>query len=59
MTTRKRSSKKTQPTPVEATPTLAEARASIDGIDLRIQQLIAERARWAQQVGKAKGPLKA
>jgi chorismate mutase/prephenate dehydratase len=59
MTTRKRSSSKTQPTPVETTPTLAEARASIDGIDLRIQQLIAERARWAQQVGKAKGPLKA
>ena len=31
----------------------------IDGIDLQIQALIAERARWAQQVGKAKGPLKA
>ncbi len=38
---------------------LAEVRAEIDGIDLRIQELIGERARWAQQVGKAKGKLKA
>lgn len=38
---------------------LAEVRQRIDGIDLQIQGLIAERARWAQQVGKAKGPLKA
>ncbi|MFN3842602.1 MAG: prephenate dehydratase [Rehaibacterium terrae] len=37
---------------------LAEARARIDGIDRQIQALIAERARWAQQVGKAKGPLR-
>jgi len=40
-------------------PDLAQVRAQIDEIDLRIQELIAERARWAQQVGKAKGPLKA
>ncbi len=38
---------------------LADARARIDGIDRTIQELIAERARWALQVGKAKGPLKA
>jgi chorismate mutase/prephenate dehydratase len=40
-------------------PVLAEVRTRIDGIDRQIQALIAERARWAQQVGKAKGPLKA
>lgn len=38
---------------------LAEARVRIDSIDRDIQTLIGERARWAQQVGKAKGPLKA
>ncbi len=38
---------------------LAEARARIDGIDRDIQALIAERAHWARQVGKAKGPLRA
>ncbi len=38
---------------------LADARAHIDSIDRTIQELIAERARWALQVGKAKGPLKA
>ncbi|GIX36666.1 MAG: chorismate mutase [Lysobacteraceae bacterium] len=37
---------------------LAAARARIDHIDQTIQELIAERARWAQQVGRAKGPLK-
>src|SRR5665811_1632420 len=42
-----------------ATPTLADARQRIDSIDRQIQQLIAERAGWAHQVGKAKGPLKA
>lgn len=40
-------------------PALAEARERIDGIDRQIQALIAERAGWAQRVGKAKGPLKA
>ncbi len=38
---------------------LAQARARIDDLDRHIQELIAERAGWAQQVGKAKGPLKA
>ena len=42
-----------------APPVLSEVRERIDGIDRQIQALIAERARWAQQVGKAKGPLKA
>src|SRR6201985_870066 len=39
--------------------TLSEARMRIDSIDHQLQQLISERAGWAQQVGKAKGPLKA
>jgi chorismate mutase/prephenate dehydratase len=39
--------------------TLIEARTRIDSIDQQLQQLISERARWAQQVGRAKGPLKA
>ncbi|MGH8118953.1 MAG: chorismate mutase, partial [Rhodanobacteraceae bacterium] len=34
-------------------------RAEIDGIDRQIQTLIAERASWAQQVGRAKGKLAA
>ena len=38
---------------------LASARQRIDAIDRQIQELIAERAGWARQVGKAKGPLKA
>ncbi len=43
-----------------ATPLdLGQVRARIDGIDEHIQKLIAERALWAQQVGRAKGPLKA
>jgi chorismate mutase/prephenate dehydratase len=42
-----------------AMPTLSDARLRIDSIDRQIQQLIAERAGWAHQVGKAKGPLKA
>jgi chorismate mutase / prephenate dehydratase len=40
-------------------PDLALVRSEIDGIDQQIQQLIAERARWALQVGKAKGKLAA
>jgi len=40
-------------------PALNEVRARIDSIDLQIQSLIADRAMMAQQVGKAKGPLKA
>src|SRR5690606_23702438 len=34
---------------------LAAVREQIDGIDRESQALIAERARWARQVGKAKG----
>src|SRR5689334_6576997 len=45
--------------PAAANPALSEVRARIDGIDRQIQNLIAERARFAQQVGRAKGPLKA
>ncbi|TDK28333.1 prephenate dehydratase [Luteimonas aestuarii] len=40
-------------------PDLADVRAQIDGIDREIQALIAERALWAHQVGKAKGKLAA
>lgn len=49
------------PVPEAAAPplVLSEVRQRIDGIDQQIQGLIAERARWAQQVGKAKGKLKA
>jgi chorismate mutase/prephenate dehydratase len=55
------SSKKPKATEASAPakPDLAEVRTRIDGIDRSIQALIAERAQWAQQVGKAKGPLKA
>lgn len=42
-----------------ATPDLALLRERIDGIDRHIQQLIAERAQFANQVGKAKGKLAA
>jgi chorismate mutase/prephenate dehydratase len=38
---------------------LADVRARIDGIDRQIQALIAERANFAHQVGKAKGKLAA
>ena len=40
-----------------ATPDLATLRDRIDGIDREIQALISERARFAAQVGKAKGML--
>ncbi|MFO0042437.1 MAG: chorismate mutase, partial [Pseudomonadota bacterium] len=39
-------------------PDLAAVRARIDTIDRQIQELIQERARFAHQVGMAKGPLK-
>src|SRR5690606_39179743 len=47
--------------PDEAPPPadLAAIRAQIDGIDRTIQALIAERAEFARQVGKAKGKLAA
>jgi chorismate mutase/prephenate dehydratase len=38
---------------------LVAVRAQIDGIDREIQSLIADRALWARQVGKAKGKLAA
>jgi chorismate mutase/prephenate dehydratase len=44
---------------VAPTPQLAEVRARIDAIDRQIQALIAERAEFALQVGKAKGKLAA
>jgi chorismate mutase/prephenate dehydratase len=44
---------------VAAGPDLATLRERIDGIDLHIQQLIGERAQFANQVGKAKGKLAA
>jgi chorismate mutase / prephenate dehydratase len=43
----------------QPTPDLSTVRTRIDGIDRAIQELIAERARWAHQVGLAKGPLAA
>jgi chorismate mutase/prephenate dehydratase len=53
--------KKTVDIPVDAQgkPDLLSVRAQIDGIDHEIQSLIAERALWAHQVGKAKGKLAA
>ncbi|MBC7989893.1 MAG: prephenate dehydratase [Luteimonas sp.] len=42
-----------------AQPDLLAVREQIDGIDREIQTLIAERALWARQVGKAKGKLAA
>ncbi|CTP85413.1 prephenate dehydratase [Xanthomonas graminis] len=46
-------------TPAAAAPALADVRAKIDEIDRTIQALIAERAQFAHQVGKAKGKLAA
>ena len=51
--------KSAAPAKLTPAPALTEARERIDGIDRQIQSLIAERAGWAQRVGKAKGPLKA
>lgn len=48
--------KKTEALPA---PALSDVRAKIDGIDRQIQSLIAERAVFAHQVGKAKGKLAA
>jgi len=45
--------------PASAPPVLADVRAKIDQIDRDIQSLIAERARFAHKVGKAKGKLAA
>ena len=43
----------------DAQPDLSQVRDQIDGIDRQIQDLIAQRAQWAHQVGKAKGKLAA
>ncbi|MGH8031932.1 MAG: prephenate dehydratase [Luteimonas sp.] len=57
--------KKSRPTGKPATsakdakPNLLAVRAQIDGIDREIQTLIAERALFARQVGRAKGKLAA
>jgi chorismate mutase/prephenate dehydratase len=48
-----------RPAEAPAAPDLAKVREQIDGIDREIQALIAERASWARQVGKAKGKLAA
>ncbi|HEY5971269.1 MAG TPA: prephenate dehydratase [Pseudoxanthomonas sp.] len=45
--------------PVALKPDLADVRTRIDGIDRQIQSLIADRAAFALQVGKAKGKLAA
>ncbi|HET6604177.1 MAG TPA: prephenate dehydratase [Xanthomonadaceae bacterium] len=42
-----------------STPKLDDVRARIDAIDREIQALIGERARYAREVGRAKGRLKA
>ena len=47
------------PLDAQGKPDLLSVRAQIDGIDHEIQSLIAERALWAHQVGKAKGKLAA
>lgn len=46
-------------TPAAPKPDLAAVRTEIDGIDRQIQKLIADRAGWARQVGRAKGKLAA
>lgn len=51
--------KKTKDAAPATTPALAQVRERIDGIDRQIQALIAERAGFALQVGKAKGKLAA
>jgi len=50
---------KTTPVPTQAPLALADVRSKIDQIDRDIQSLIAERAQFAHQVGKAKGKLAA
>ena len=47
------------PLDAQGKPDLLSVRTQIDGIDHEIQSLIAERALWAHQVGKAKGKLAA
>ncbi|AWH37632.1 prephenate dehydratase [Stenotrophomonas sp. ZAC14D1_NAIMI4_6] len=54
-----KASSKTTPVPTQAPLALADVRSKIDQIDRDIQSLIAERAQFAHQVGKAKGKLAA
>ncbi|MDG6349361.1 prephenate dehydratase [Luteimonas sp. 8-5] len=56
---RKKKSPGEAPPPPGPPADLAAIRAQIDGIDRTIQALIAERAEFARQVGKAKGKLAA
>lgn len=60
-TTKKSTKKPAKKAPAKAAakPDLLAVRAQIDGIDREIQNLIAERALFAHQVGKAKGKLAA
>lgn len=55
----KPAAKKTARSATMPAPVLADVRAHIDGIDRQIQGLIADRAAYALQVGKAKGKLAA
>lgn len=57
--TGKAGSKDKGATPAPGKGDLGAVREQIDGIDREIQTLIAERALWARQVGKAKGKLAA
>ena len=59
MTSSKKTDAQAPAVPGAAKQGLEQVRAHIDGIDQRIQALIAERAQWAQQVGSAKGKLAA
>ncbi|HEY1140280.1 MAG TPA: prephenate dehydratase [Lysobacter sp.] len=56
---KKAAAKKIDTQPAAKPLELGELRERIDGIDRHIQQLIAERAQFANQVGKAKGKLAA
>ena len=57
--TAKPAAKKASKSIATQAPVLADVRAHIDGIDRQIQGLIADRAAYALQVGKAKGKLAA
>lgn len=53
-TAQKLTQKPAQKTAGTVTPELGSIRERIDDIDLRIHELLNERARWAQQVGRSK-----
>jgi len=57
--TAKKSANQSAKAAAKPQPDLVAVREQIDGIDREIQTLIAERALWARQVGKAKGKLAA